>query len=111
MSEPDWALPMSRTEMIEHCETLESALRKAEGRNESELRTAIQHACNCACAENDSNTPDFILAEYLIDCLKSFDKAVNRREQWYGREPDRLPGAFDPAFPAPNFQSDGGDVT
>lgn len=68
----------------------------SEGRNEATLRTAIQHACNCACAENGCNTPDFILAEYLIDCLKTFDKAVNRREEWYGREVNRLSGAFDP---------------
>lgn len=33
--------------------------------------------------ENGSNTPDFILAEYLTDCLHAFDKAVTRRTQWY----------------------------
>jgi hypothetical protein len=32
--------------------------------------------------ENCSNTPDFILAEYLEGCLKVYGKAVLRRDQW-----------------------------
>lgn len=31
--------------------------------------------------ENGSNTPDFILADYLIDCLNAWDKAVTRRTE------------------------------
>lgn len=51
----------------------------------SNLRREIEQALNRECAENRSNTPDFILAEYLIDCLNAFDKSVNAREAWYGR--------------------------
>ena len=40
---------------------------------------------NIKCREGESNTPDFILAEYMIDCLKAFNKAVNKREEWHGR--------------------------
>ncbi len=40
--------------------------------------------------EEDSNTPDFILAEYLINCLDAFEIASNRREVWYGVE--HVPG-------------------
>lgn len=29
--------------------------------------------------ENGSDTADYILAEYLLDCLKAFDRAINRR--------------------------------
>jgi hypothetical protein len=35
--------------------------------------------------EGGSNTPDFILAEYLKQCLESFDMCVRRRDKWYGR--------------------------
>jgi len=42
---------------------------------------------NCHCVENGSNTPDFILGQYMIACLKAFDSAVQRRELWHGREP------------------------
>lgn len=46
--------------------------------------------------ENESNTPDFILASYMETCLKAFDKAIQRRESWYRdcykRELDDLVG-------------------
>lgn len=36
--------------------------------------------------ENESDTPDFILAEYLIGSLKVFNESVNNRQIWYGRK-------------------------
>lgn len=51
----------------------------------TKLQTAIQHAINCASAENGSDTPDFILAEYLTDCLAAYDRALVAREKWHGR--------------------------
>lgn len=35
--------------------------------------------------ENNSDTTDFILAEYLVNCLDSFNKGIVAREAWYGR--------------------------
>lgn len=49
------------------------------------LREEITTAINRNCAEAGSNTPDFILAEYLTDCLAAFDKASTAREKWYGK--------------------------
>lgn len=57
----------------------------------SELRKSIERAINQHCAENGSNTPDFILAEYLTDCLAAFDKAANARQKWHGI---KLPAPF-----------------
>ena len=37
--------------------------------------------------ENDSNTPDFILANYIGNCLFAFTEATQQRETWYGRDP------------------------
>ena len=37
-------------------------------------------------AENTSNTPDFILAQYLVACLAAYETAVQQRETWYGRD-------------------------
>ena len=37
--------------------------------------------------ENKSNTPDFILAEYIYRCLKAGEYLIERREQWFGRRP------------------------
>ena len=50
------------------------------------LREDIQAAINQHSAENTSNTPDFILAQYLEQCLAAFDTAVQQRETWYGRD-------------------------
>ena len=36
--------------------------------------------------ENGSDTPDFILAEYLVGCLKAYDAAVRARDRWYVAE-------------------------
>lgn len=35
--------------------------------------------------ENGSDTPDFILADYLVGCLESFETAIKRRDRWYGK--------------------------
>jgi len=53
---------------------------------EATLRKEIEEAINRVSAENGSNTPDFILAEYLLGSLAIFDAAVKAREKWYGRE-------------------------
>lgn len=34
--------------------------------------------------ENGSNTPDFVLAEYLTNCLGNFEAATKAREKFYG---------------------------
>lgn len=46
---------------------------------EKEIRSVI----NRYSAENQSNTPDFILAKFLMGCLDAFNKATNRRTEWY----------------------------
>lgn len=45
----------------------------------------IQDLINRHSKEDGSNTPDFILAEFLNGCLESFNLAVRLREGWYGR--------------------------
>lgn len=51
-----------------------------------EFRKELEVLINKHGMEQRSDTPDFILAEYLQGCLQVFDKAVVRREQWYGHE-------------------------
>lgn len=46
----------------------------------------LQKLINKYSLENGSNTPDFILAFYLRECLDSFNRAVKHRENWYGRD-------------------------
>ena len=49
------------------------------------FRKELETLINKNSLESGSNTPDFILVEYLIECLKTFDKIVYKREEWYGR--------------------------
>ena len=49
---------------------------------EQKLRESI----NVHSLESESDTPDFILAEYILDCLDAFTDATNKREKWYGRK-------------------------
>jgi hypothetical protein len=55
--------------------------------NKLTLQKEIEIAINRASAECASDTPDFILAEYLADCLSAWNKASRARENWYGRRP------------------------
>ena len=36
--------------------------------------------------ENGSDTPDFILADFLIGCLESWNNNVSERSAWYGNK-------------------------
>ncbi len=54
-------------------------------RDAQDLQSALQEVLNRYSAENASDTPDFILAEYITGCLAAFDQAVRSREKWYGR--------------------------
>lgn len=51
-----------------------------------EFRQELQNLLNYHSVEQYSDTPDFILANYLIRCLESFDIAIAERERWYDIE-------------------------
>jgi len=38
--------------------------------------------------ENLSDTPDFILAQFMLDCLAAFEITTRRRDIWYGKGQD-----------------------
>ena len=42
--------------------------------------------------ESASDTPDFILAEYLVEALEVFENGVRTREEWYDRSVKDLDG-------------------
>lgn len=51
------------------------------------FKDELEELINRYSMENGSNTPDFILAEYLSEQLALWDKVITRRERYYGREP------------------------
>jgi hypothetical protein len=73
-----------------------------------DFRKELERLLNCMSMENRSDTPDFILAQYMTDCLEAHDRAVNRREVWYGRktsEPEQVTNA-EPSEVADGRRSD-----
>ena len=46
----------------------------------------LENLINKHSIENESNTPDWLLAQYLLSCLVAFNIAVQQRETWYDRD-------------------------
>lgn len=51
---------------------------------EDPLRAELKAAFNRVSAENGSNTPDWVLADFVTAVVKAFDTATRVRESWYG---------------------------
>jgi len=50
---------------------------------ENEFRQELESLLNIHCQENFSNTPDWILAKYLLNCLINFNEATRSRDDYY----------------------------
>jgi hypothetical protein len=50
----------------------------------SRFSTALEILINSHSMENASDTPDFLLAAFLVETLQAWDRAVSRRSEWYG---------------------------
>lgn len=53
---------------------------------DSAFTRELEAVINKHCRENGSDTPDFILAAYMDDCLTAFNRATNWRTKWYSPE-------------------------
>lgn len=51
--------------------------------DEPTFEQELEHIISKYSKENDSNTPDFILANYLNNCLEVFNSTLSDREIWY----------------------------
>lgn len=52
---------------------------------ETDFQRELTSFLNQHAEETESNTPDFILARYLLMALHAFNEGTNMREAWYGR--------------------------
>ena len=50
--------------------------------NNDKFRKELEALINRHSMENGSNTPDFVLADYLCACLTAFDNAVKVKAAW-----------------------------
>ena len=54
----------------------------------SEFVLALERLINRYSEENGSDTPDYILADYLSGCLRAFNIATKIRDKWHGFNPN-----------------------
>ncbi len=47
------------------------------------LKDELEVILNKHNMESASDTPDYVLAEYLLHCLNAFNLATQQRAQWY----------------------------
>lgn len=50
----------------------------------NDFRSELKSLLNKFNIEGASNTPDHVLADYLIRCLDNFTETTQNREAWYG---------------------------
>lgn len=65
----------------------------------SKFETELASLLNRHSMENGSDTPDFILAQYLTRQLEVFNEITNTRKRWYGD--DSLLDTVDKALKGP----------
>lgn len=93
-------LKQSNVDHIEIAGELNIAVEVKEGTHYSntdiagEFQKKLTSLINQYSKENDSNTPDFILAQFLNDSLEAWNKSVMRRSDWYGNV-DRIGASID----------------
>lgn len=64
-----------------------SAEAHAQMDRDTALREDLRRAINRNSREGRSNTPDHILAEYLMQCLQAYEAAHNNTQVWMGSNP------------------------
>lgn len=78
-------------------------------RMRGELLNGLARAINATSTENASNTPDFILANFVAACLDAFAEASLAREAWYGKSLS-ISGESQSVPAAPEMRSDEIDI-
>lgn len=51
-----------------------------------EFQKELTALINIHSMENASNTPDFLIAEFLVNCLRAFNLASEQKEKWFAKE-------------------------
>ena len=69
--------------MLEKCE---QEISSCSDNRTSDIRKDIAEVLNRHRRGDRSNTPDLILADYLVGCLGVFDNAMTRRLDWHGSD-------------------------
>lgn len=58
---------------------------EVEALQHSSFKLQLEKLINRNSMENGSDTPDYILAQFLAGCLTTYNAALKERERWFGR--------------------------
>jgi hypothetical protein len=58
--------------------------------NRTDFEKELEVLINKHNVEKDSNTPDFLIATYLMGCLQNWNISVKNREEWFRATPKEL---------------------
>ena len=89
--DPEMSSVVMDVEAAEHIAVIIESVRQGQAtppgipnrRNFDDELVCLLNKCS---KENGSNTPDFILADYIGRCLENFNLTVVTREEWHGRK-------------------------
>ena len=56
-----------------------------------DFRAELVTLLNKHSMENESNSPDFVLANYMILSLDAFEQATRQRDRWYNLDTNTVP--------------------
>ena len=56
---------------------------------DTSFETELKSLLNKYSKENDSNTPDFLLAFFLEGCLDTYNKTLKERDKWFSLDLDK----------------------
>lgn len=65
---------------------LDAPIKHSDNSKSDDFKTELTNLINRYSIENQSDTPDYMIAEYLIGCLENYNKTLNKREKWYNRK-------------------------
>jgi len=52
-------------------------------RNIEKFRTQVRGILNSLSIDTECDTPDFILADYLVNCLQNYHETIKLRDKWH----------------------------
>lgn len=96
---PDYVSDDYNLDLIKVLEAHDIPIPVRMNRIQHELSSAVNHSS----MENGSNTPDWIIGEFLTTMIGALDRAILQRDKWYGRM--NAPGQSsepEPEGPNPN---------
>ncbi len=72
------------------------------------FETELSALINKYSEDNFAETPDFLLAQFIVGCLGAYAIATKRREEWFGRgrHPAGSGGAPEPLAELPKLTAD-----